>query len=113
MQTVVELSTYIAAADDAGMTEAEREAVIDIIAENPMIGDIMAGAGGARKFRVAGRGKGKSGGYRVISYFGGDAIPVFLITVFSKGEKANLTAVDKAFVRKLTAQLAEYGKADK
>jgi hypothetical protein len=39
--------------------------------------------------RVAGRGKGKSGGYRAITFYSGTALPVFLITVFGKGEKAN------------------------
>lgn len=94
------------------MTGDERDAVIDLIASNPALGDVMVGTGGARKFRIGGRGKGKSGGYRVISYFGGEEIPVFLITVFSKGDKANLTAADKAVVRKLTTALAAYGRTD-
>ena len=71
----------------------------------------MVGTGGARKFRWAGRGKGKSGGYRIISYFGGGDIPVFLLTVFSKGEKANLNAADKQALRTVTADLARYGRA--
>ncbi|MCX7304421.1 MAG: hypothetical protein NTV73_08780 [Hyphomicrobiales bacterium] len=32
-------------------------------------GDIMPGTGGARKLRFAGRGKGKSGGYRIITFY--------------------------------------------
>jgi hypothetical protein len=32
-------------------------------------GDLMVGTGGARKFRMPGGGKGKRGGYRVITYF--------------------------------------------
>lgn len=38
-----------------------------------------------------GRGKGKSGGFRLITFYTGKEIPVFLLTVFSKGEKSNLT----------------------
>jgi len=30
--------------------------------------------------------KGKSGGYRVTTYFAGDDVPAFLLTVFGKGE---------------------------
>jgi hypothetical protein len=36
-------------------------------------------------------GVGKSGGYRTVHYFGGDDIPMFLLSVFGKSEKANLT----------------------
>lgn len=94
MHTVAETSAYLSAADDAGMTEAEREAVIDLLALNPSLGDLIVGTGGCRKFRLAGRGKGKSGGYRVVTFFGGVNIPVYLLTVFSKGERANLSRAE-------------------
>lgn len=110
MQTVVELPAFIAAAEEAGMSEEERAEVVNAIAATPDMGELMVGTGGARKFRVAGRGKGKSGGYRVVSYFSGGAIPVFLITVFSKGDQANLSAAGKTEVKKITAELANYGK---
>jgi len=110
MQTVVETRAFISAADDAGLTEDERDAIKIAIAVNPTMGDIMVGTGGARKFRWRGRGKGKSGGYRVVSYFGGGDIPVFLFTVFSKGEKANLNAVDKQVLKVVIASLSEYGR---
>jgi mRNA-degrading endonuclease RelE of RelBE toxin-antitoxin system len=54
------------------------------MALHPDAGDIMPGTGGARKVRFSGRGKGKSGGYRVITFFAADDIPVFLIDVYSK-----------------------------
>lgn len=95
MQTVAETSAYLSAADDAGMTEAERLAVIDLLASNPSAGEVMVGTGGCRKLRLAGRGKGKSGGYRVITFFGGEDIPVYLLTVFSKGDRANLSQAER------------------
>jgi hypothetical protein len=52
------------AANAAGVTEAERVAIIEIVAANPTTGDLIEGTGGARKFRFAGNGKGKSGGYK-------------------------------------------------
>ncbi len=66
-RAITEAPDYLADADDAGMTPDEREAVVDFLAENPKADDLIPGAGSARKFRVAGRGKGKSGGYRVIT----------------------------------------------
>jgi len=39
---------------------------VDLVAGNPEAGDVMQGTGGVRKARLAGRGKGKSGGYRIV-----------------------------------------------
>lgn len=95
MQTVAETRAYLSAADAAGMTEAERASVVDLLANNPSLGDLIVGTGGCRKFRLAGRGKGKSGGYRVITFFGGGHMPVYLLTVFSKGERADLSQAER------------------
>ncbi len=66
-----------------------------MIASNPEAGNEIAGTGGARKVRVAGRGKGKSGGYRVITFYSGKDVPVFLMAVYSKGGKATLTKAER------------------
>lgn len=107
LHEVVELPAYLRAAEQAGLSEEERAAVVDALAAEPKLGDLIVGTGGARKFRWAGRGKGKSGGYRIISYFGGDDIPVFLLTVFSKGERANLGAADKADLKEVLGSIAD------
>jgi hypothetical protein len=106
MHTIIETAAYLTAASDAGMTDEERNAVVDVLAANPTAGDIMPGCGGARKLRVAKPGKGKSGGYRVISYFGGDDVPVFLLTVFGKNERANLTKAERNGLAIMTKRLA-------
>ncbi|MDR6788908.1 hypothetical protein J2Y58_002273 [Sphingomonas sp. BE138] len=106
MHTVIETAAYIAAARDARMTVAEMTAVVDLIAANPEAGEIMPGCGGARKLRVAKPGKGKSGGYRVITYYAGTTRPAFLLTVFGKNEKANLTKAERNALAELTKTLA-------
>lgn len=110
MQTVVETPAYLSAADAAGLTDDERKAIVDLIAANPTAGEIMPGTGGCRKLRVAGRGKGKSGGYRVITYHVSADVPVFLLTLFSKGERANLNQGERnalyAIVKRLLASLS-------
>lgn len=107
MHTVIETNAYLAAAKDAGMSEDERSAVVDLIANNPEAGEIMPGCGGARKLRVAKPGKGKSGGYRVITYFAGEALPAFLLTVFGKNEKASLAKGERNALAALTKRLTE------
>jgi hypothetical protein len=105
MQTVIETEAYLRAAKDAKMSEDERRAAVDLVAHEPESGDLLQGTGGVRKARVAGRGKGKSGGYRIVWWFGGGDIPVFLLTVFGKGEKANLSKGERNALRVLTTQL--------
>lgn len=93
------------------MSRAEVEAFTNFIALSPDAGDEMQGTGGCRKVRVAGKGRGKRGGYRVITFFTGPDMPVFLITVFGKGETANLTNAERNELAKLSkALVAEYRK---
>lgn len=87
------------------MSDEEMAAAVDLVATDPESGDVMQGTGGVRKARLAGRGKGKSGGYRIVWFFGGGDIPIFLLTVFGKGEKANLSQGERNALRSLTAAL--------
>jgi hypothetical protein len=103
MHTVVETPSYLADAKAGGLTEAERAAVVEMIANYPVAGDEIGGTGGARKVRVAGRGKGKSGGYRVITFYSGSDVPVFLLAVYSKGEKANLSKSERSELKGILA----------
>lgn len=105
MQSVIETNGYLRDAKEAGMTEDEMTAAVDLVASDPEAGDVMQGTGGVRKARLAGRGKGKSGGYRIVWYFGGRDIPVFLLTAFGKGEKANLTQRERNALHQMTATL--------
>lgn len=104
---VIETADYLSDAKAAGMASVEREAVIMLLAVNPTAGVEIPGTGGARKLRVAGRGKGKSGGYRVITFYSGADIPVFLLNVFSKGDRVDLAQGERNALRKELAGLAE------
>lgn len=100
MHTVVETPEYLSAARKAGMTDAERESAVSFLASKPDAGDIIPGTGGCRKVRIAKEGKGKSGGYRVITYYTVEDEPVFLLTVISKGRQANLSSAQKNELKK-------------
>lgn len=105
MQTVIETESYLRAAKDAKMNSEEMTNAVDLVAADPEVGVLMQGTGGVRKVRLAGRGKGKSGGYRIVYFYGGGDIPVFLLTVFGKGEKANLTQGERNALRQMTTLL--------
>jgi hypothetical protein len=87
------------------MSDEERMALIDFVARNPATGVPIGG--GVRKFRFARPGGGKSGGYRVVHFYAPEeGTPVFLITVFAKNEKANLTRAETEAVKALGEALA-------
>jgi hypothetical protein len=83
MHVVALTHEFIRAAAESGMSEDEIENLVDYLAGNPMAGDEIVGTGGCRKVRVAGRGKGKSGGYRTITFYSGKERPLYLLNVCS------------------------------
>jgi hypothetical protein len=90
MQTVVETPGYLRVAE-AIFSQAECERIVAMVAADPECGEVMQGTGGFRKVRVARGGMGKRGGARVIYILRGESFPIFLITVYAKNEKENLT----------------------
>jgi len=91
LHTVVETPTFERAAEKIGLSNDALTDLINALAKDPEQGDQIKGSGGYRKVRAAGRGKGKSGGFRVITLYSGRNIPLFLITIYSKGELRNLS----------------------
>ena len=107
MHAVCETHAFRRAAAQSGMSEYEIFALVTYLAGNPTAGDEMPGTGGCRKLRWAGRGKGKSGGYRTITFYTGEFAPVYLLTVFGKGEKANLSKAESNALRTIAKALAQ------
>lgn len=111
MHTIVETPHYLKEAAKAGMSEDEQKAVVDFISQNPTAGDEIKGTGGCRKLRFAREGSGKSGGYRVITFYTGHDIPVFLLAAFGKNQKANITPAERNILKGVTKLIADtYGK---
>ena len=87
------------------MTQEEIDELVDTLSNDPTAGDEIQGTAGCRKIRVAGRGKGKSGAYRAVTFYSGEEPPVFLITLFSKGERSDLSKADRNDLAALTQEL--------
>jgi hypothetical protein len=94
MQTIAETPEYIRRAENL-LLEDERRDVLHYLAEHPKSGDLMEGTGGVRKLRWSRGGRGKSGGVRVIYYFHSEALPLYLLTLFAKNERANLSKAER------------------
>lgn len=108
LHTVVETPQFLRDAATAGISDDECKSIVNSVAVDPRQGVEIRGSGGVRKFRVAGRGKGKSGGYRVIAAYFGSDIPVYLLALLSKGDRANFSDREIASFKTLTAAIALY-----
>ncbi|HJQ57839.1 MAG TPA: type II toxin-antitoxin system RelE/ParE family toxin [Vineibacter sp.] len=106
MQTVVETPDCLRDAKAARVADDERWSIVDYVAAHPRAADLIVGSGGARKVRFAAPGRGKSGGYRVVTHYGGGHLPVFLLNVFKKGDRVNLSRAEIDELREGLSHLA-------
>lgn len=109
MITVVEVPEFIRRSKRL-LTEDEVRNLISYLAAHPSSGVVLRGTGGVRKVRWRREGMGKSAGVRVIYYFYNEDYPLFLLTIFSKSEKVNVSQAERNELAKLTRILIEsYG----
>jgi hypothetical protein len=94
MNTIVELPEFIRRAEKL-LRDNERMELIWYLAGNPKAGVVLEGTGGIRKLRWKREGSGKSGGVRVIYYFHNEQYPLFLLTLFGKSEKENISKAER------------------
>lgn len=92
--TVAELPEYLRAAARL-LDEADRRAIVSHLTAHPKAGDLIEGTAGVRKLRWARDGRGKSGGVRVVYYFHSEAMPLYLLTMFAKNERSNLSKAER------------------
>ena len=105
MHVVVETAGYLRKVQNLKLTEGEQEAIVAYLSDNPMAGDEIKGTGGARKVRFARPGKGKRGGYRVITFYSGLEVPVFLLDIYAKNQKEELTMAERKAIKAMVATL--------
>jgi len=93
MYTVVETREFQKQAAKV-WSDDERMEFVSWIAENPLAGDVIPGADGARKVRWAIAGKGKRGGVRVVYFhLSADGL-LILVMVYAKSDRANAAPTD-------------------
>jgi mRNA-degrading endonuclease RelE of RelBE toxin-antitoxin system len=93
MRTVIETPTFQKESEKIG-SEDERLAFIGWISANPLAGDVIPGADGARKVRWSVAGKGKRGGVRIIYFNLTEQGVIVLITLYQKSDQTNIQPSD-------------------
>jgi len=88
-------------------SDEERDEFIDYISMNPDIGEIIPETGGVRKVRWGRQGTGKRGGVRVIYFYYDIATPLYLLMVYGKAERENMTTDELKAARAFTATLKQ------
>lgn len=104
MQTVVETPVFLRRAEKL-LSKDEHDDLIAYLAMHPLAGDEIVGTGGVRKVRFAGKGKGKSGGVRVIYYYYDQEMPIYALLIYVKNERADLTTEQRKAVASFAAAI--------
>jgi hypothetical protein len=86
------------------LSEEEYEKFQWFLVQYPEGGDLIPNGGGIRKIRLAAKGKGKRGGARVIYYLAVGKEKIFLLDIYAKNERADLTLPEFNKLRKIVQE---------
>ena len=102
--TVAETALFVRQAETVWSDE-EHEEFVNYIASNPKAGDVIPETGGVRKVRWNRKGGGKRGGTRIVYFHADPNRPLYLLMVYAKARKEDLSAEEKRMVRSLALAL--------
>ena len=88
-------------------TDDERFEFVDFIARNPEAGDLIPATGGVRKVRWGRQGSGKRGGVRIIYFYHDPAMPLYLLMIYAKARRDDLSPDARRAIQGLVARLKE------
>lgn len=99
---LIETAIFTRQVEATWSAEEYREFQLYLIAF-PEKGAVIPGGGGLRKVRWGLRGRGKRGGARVIYYWSADTHQIFLLFLYPKNARSDLTAGELRQLRRLIA----------
>lgn len=106
-RTFIETTVFTKQWAGLGLSEEDLRQLQNRILENPKIGAVIPGSGGVRKLRVAFPGRGRSGSGRVCYVDFAVYDVVYLMAVYGKGKKENLTDEEKNDLKKMVTLIEE------
>ena len=108
-RSFIEVPTFTAKWRELGLTDEDLRELQKVLLQNPKKGDSIAGTGGLRKIRIPmeNRGKGKRSGARVLYVDVEIKELIYLINVYSKDEKDDLSEEEKTAFKAVIKFLKE------
>ena len=100
---VIETSVFTRQVQDLLSDEEYRKLQAALVGK-PTLGPLIRGSGGLRKVRWALPGKGKRGGVRVIYYWAAIEEQLFMLLMYAKSERDDLTPSQLRLLRKLVEE---------
>ena len=106
-RTFIQTREFIKNWEDLGLNDDDLRRLELLIMSDPQIGVVMRGTGKLRKLRFALENRGKSGSARVCYVDFLELETVYLITVYPKSVKENLTNAERNNIKKMIDQLEQ------
>ncbi len=106
-RTFKEMTSFLKKWNDMGLNDDDLLVLQELLLKDPKIGDVIPGAGGIRKVRIPIDGIGKRSGGRVIYIDIEIKEAIYLLDVYAKNEKTDLTDKEKKLLNKLIERLKE------
>ena len=82
-----------------GLSDEDLKELEAVLLENPQIGDVIQGTGGARKLRIQLEGRGKRGGGRVVYLDVFEKERLYFLFAYPKSIQENLTEEQKHAIK--------------
>ena len=92
---------------DRLLSQQALHALVDFVALHPSAGDPIPDSGGLRTLRWAASGSGIRGGVRVVYYFRDLNMPLYMLAIYGRGERADFSSVEREEMRRIVEELVE------
>lgn len=83
------------------LSDDELMVLQNFLVDKPNAGALIQGTGGLRKLRWSLGNKGKRGGVRIIYYWQFAKNQIYLMTLYSKNEKVDLSSEEKKYIKRM------------
>ena len=107
LRTFIEVPLFTKRWKEIGLNDDDLLVLQIMLLKDPASGPVMEGTGGIRKVRFPIENRGKSSSVRVYYTDFEEYEVTYLITAFTKNEQENLSASEKAVLKKLVKALKE------
>lgn len=104
-RTFIQTSEFVKNWERLGLRDSDLQRLELELLKNPKTGDIIQGTGKLRKMRFAFEYKGKSGSARICYVDFEMRKTIYLITIYPKSEKDNLTREECNNIKKMIVKL--------